>query len=370
MLEQKFQKFMTNNYHFQQDDPQLKRVLMMNAILSLGIIIAFLFSGIAAYNKIYPVMVSNFIASLICALALYDFHRRHEIVFTAVVMILTEVGIITALVWFIGSAEYDLIWIIIVPPSAYFLLGRKGGRIFTVGIALLVLFYIILNYMDWLEQGYTFVSVLNLGFAYLVMTLIISYYERTVVEAFGHLEEKNNELASLSVTDKLTGAYNRIKLDEILCLEIENYQKTKRPFSVIIGDLDKFKEINDRLGHLAGDQVLKKTAEIMGVTIRENDICGRWGGEEFMIICPNTRLEGAAVLAEKLRHRIEMSEQGFPVTISIGVAQIRDEDTFESLVKRADDALYRGKSSGRNRVEYDKSAGVFGQGTVLEFEGL
>jgi len=173
-------------------------------------------------------------------------------------------------------------------------------------------------------------------------------------ETMKNLESKNHELATLSITDSLTGAYNRIKLDEMLFSEIINYRKTGKIFSIMICDIDYFKQINDNFGHLFGDTILKEITQLMHQTIRETDICGRWGGEEFMIICLNTPLNGAVFLAEKLRTAIEAFSRHTPhqVTMSFGVAEFSSTDTIETLIKRADDALYLAKEQGRNRVEH------------------
>lgn len=345
---------MSNNFYFKPDDPQFRRVLMINVALPIAIAIAFVFSWVAYTIQLYPVMISNFIAGVAAVVTLIDFHRRHSILFAAVVMMVLETVILIVLIWFVGFGDYVLVWIVIIPITSYFLLGRTGGRVFTIGVTIIVLLFILFRYPLWTTQGYSFVGVLNLGCAYLALVLMVSYYELTMQEALNNLKQKNHELARLSVTDKLTGAYNRIKLDAFLGSEIDHYRKTGKPFSIMIGDLDYFKLINDRLGHLVGDQVLKEIARIMVETIRETDICGRWGGEEFMIISPNTSLEGAVFLGEKLRRSIELYfiVRDHPVTMSFGVAEFCPEDTVETLIKRADDALYRAKELGRNRVEY------------------
>ncbi|MGE4267366.1 MAG: PAS domain S-box protein [Deferribacterales bacterium] len=156
----------------------------------------------------------------------------------------------------------------------------------------------------------------------------------------------------LSVTDKLTGIYNRIRLDEVLSAEYVRFKRYGQIYSLIMFDIDFFKKVNDTYGHLVGDEVLKSLANLIKSSIRESDVFGRWGGEEFLIVCSGTDVEGAYNLASKLRRKVELFE--FPsvdrVTCSFGVAQIDDAGT-DNMVKRADDALYRAKLDGRNRVE-------------------
>jgi diguanylate cyclase (GGDEF)-like protein len=141
-------------------------------------------------------------------------------------------------------------------------------------------------------------------------------------------------------------------LFELLGLEIENAKRYGRPLSLLILDLDHFKQVNDTFGHDAGDAVLKTTTNIVSSVLRRIDIFARYGGEEFIIALPETTLAGAAALAEKIRSAVE--QHLFPaagrITISIGAAEFAGNET-DALVKRADEALYAAKRNGRNRVE-------------------
>ncbi|WP_373481845.1 GGDEF domain-containing protein [Acetobacterium sp.] len=353
MFREKLAKFLTNNHRFTSEDPQFRQVLMLNCILLISIFILAVFSLVAYRIALYPVMISNSIGGVVAILALYDFHQRHFLHFTSVLMVLIEMLILLVLFWFVGLAHYVLVWIVVIPITAYFLLGRIGGRIFTISFSLIVLSFILLRYSIWEIQGFSIVGMLNLGFAYLALILTVSYYELTMQEVLENLERKNKELAVLSVTDRLTGAYNRIKLDEILFSEIVNYRRTGKVFSILICDIDFFKQINDNFGHLFGDMILKEITQLMRQIIGESDICGRWGGEEFMIICLKTPLNEAVNLAEKLRLGIEdySRNSSHRVTMSFGVTEFIPSDTIETLIKRSDDALYLAKQRGRNRVE-------------------
>ncbi|MDY7537865.1 GGDEF domain-containing protein [Undibacterium sp. 5I1] len=167
------------------------------------------------------------------------------------------------------------------------------------------------------------------------------------------LLEKNQLLEQLAVKDRLTGLFNRLKLDQILEDELVRSRRYASIFSVVLLDVDHFKSVNDNFGHPVGDQVLKEMSNILEQSTREVDIVGRWGGEEFMIICPDTDIEGAYKLAEKLR--LEIASHLFQIvgtkTASFGVAGSNKNDTPQSLLTRVDEALYRSKKMGRNRVE-------------------
>ena len=154
-------------------------------------------------------------------------------------------------------------------------------------------------------------------------------------------------------TDKLTGLHNRMKLDEALEGETNRAKRYGRRFSIIMLDIDNFKRVNDTYGHLMGDAVLQKVAELLKANLRRTDTVGRWGGEEFLILLPRQNELTAGLVAEKLRATIEASpfKDVGTITSSFGVTESTAEDTTETLVRRADEALYRAKRSGRNCVE-------------------
>jgi len=159
-----------------------------------------------------------------------------------------------------------------------------------------------------------------------------------------------SRLSDAARTDPLTGLLNRRGFDDLLGAELARAQRYGRPLSLVFGDLDRFKEVNDSLGHTAGDTVLKLVAERLRRETRTADLVGRYGGEEFVLLLPETDEEGALILAERLRAGIVelFAKQPEPVTISFGVATFEGADG-EDLVRNADRALYAAKLAGRNR---------------------
>lgn len=159
-------------------------------------------------------------------------------------------------------------------------------------------------------------------------------------------------IEEISQKDKLTQIFNRLKLDDELAMELEKSRRYNIPFSIILLDIDKFKSVNDTYGHQAGDSVLIQMSQILSKNIRKIDILGRWGGEEFMIICPNTTAENCKILAEHLREKIEKFtfDSVSKSTASFGVTQYKQNEDEKKLLKRCDDALYEAKNNGRNRV--------------------
>jgi diguanylate cyclase (GGDEF)-like protein len=166
------------------------------------------------------------------------------------------------------------------------------------------------------------------------------------------LRKKNEELELLSTTDSLTGLSNHRSLMKRLDDEVARFKKEKRGFSVLVGDVDHFKQYNDAFGHPAGDEVLQTIAEIMRDSTRKVDCCARYGGEEFVIVLPDTAIADALDTAEHIRARVAAKKfNGRKITLSIGVASFpEDADDAEAIIAVADEALYQAKREGRDRT--------------------
>jgi diguanylate cyclase (GGDEF)-like protein len=176
-------------------------------------------------------------------------------------------------------------------------------------------------------------------------------------------QHANAELAAAMQTieamarvDPLTGLYNRRHLMDALDLAHKRQARSRQTFSIVMVDIDHFKQINDTHGHLQGDAVLREVAQALQRTLRGCDLCARYGGEEFMLLLEQTRAEEAGVCAERVRllvqqHAFTGFDAAFSVTVSLGVAEFADGETLEQCIARADAALYRAKHGGRNRVE-------------------
>ncbi|MEM7608725.1 MAG: GGDEF domain-containing protein [Myxococcota bacterium] len=161
----------------------------------------------------------------------------------------------------------------------------------------------------------------------------------------------------MTIVDGLTGVNNKRFLMESLEKEIPRARRHQRPLALVMFDIDHFKSINDSFGHLAGDYVLKEMAQLVKSRLRPDDILGRYGGEEFAVILPETNASGGTHIAEELRqlvasHNFTFENERINVTISMGVAQLQDDWNVNDFVKQADERLYAAKRGGRNRVCY------------------
>lgn len=169
------------------------------------------------------------------------------------------------------------------------------------------------------------------------------------------LEEKNKELTRLAHYDFLTGIYNRSCFFSLASKYLDTVRRHKLPLHIISLDLDNFKKVNDTYGHAAGDKVLIEFTKIVSSHMRKSDLFGRIGGEEFIICIQNNKLDGVKILTEKIRSefeakKIEINNNQVSATVSIGIAQMKSNDTLQELIEKSDKALYKAKEEGRNQT--------------------
>jgi len=174
-----------------------------------------------------------------------------------------------------------------------------------------------------------------------------------LAEKLRKLESAAETISRIARTDELTGLHNRRSFNENLTLAFSAARRHGHPLSLISIDLDHFKNVNDTFGHDVGDLVLKEFSVLLQEIVRIEDIASRWGGEEFIVLLPNTPSEAAAIMAERIRHTLEQqssSASPLALTASFGVTQLNAEDDRDELIRRVDKALYTAKRNGRNRV--------------------
>lgn len=190
----------------------------------------------------------------------------------------------------------------------------------------------------------------NIVGSLMLLGFLSNFYMSTVSQA-------EEQLRAMAATDMLTGLSNRRRILEIAEYELSRNRRAGNSMSVILCDIDHFKRVNDSFGHETGDRVLVEIAAALRKEIRAQDSIARWGGEEFLVLLPDTGLETAAIIADRLRlavaaTRVELPNQQLAVTMTFGVSEwLRDEPTIDLSIARADKALYQGKRSGRNRTE-------------------
>ena len=201
---------------------------------------------------------------------------------------------------------------------------------------------------DQMAQSLTMVTAVVLLAIYLVLAFLI----RRIDVQERRILTQNTDLERLSMTDMLTGILNRYGLRQRSDEVMNRADRFGHPLSLLLLDLDLFKQINDQHGHSVGDEVLKRFSDTIHANLRGSDIFGRWGGEEFLVIAPHLGLQDAMKMAEKLRQAIENTpfDGGIRLTTSIGVSEYQSGETIAALLDRADRALYVAKAAGRNRT--------------------
>ncbi len=195
---------------------------------------------------------------------------------------------------------------------------------------------------------------------------LLRRFNKTVVISDSYqfqLHDLNMRLELMVRTDIMTGLANRMEMLNQLAIEQKRSERHGKVFSLLLGDLDFFKQINDTFGHLAGDRVLRQVAARLRELLRSEDVCARWGGEEFMILLPETPLEQALVVANKLSTairelQIPWEDHTLSITISFGVGQFELGSSIDTFIQHVDNALYQAKRLGRNRVEQSAVGGV------------
>lgn len=209
--------------------------------------------------------------------------------------------------------------------------------------------------LAWLPQE--LVSARDLGddLAVLVSSHEVTDLNERLQSEREALARANDHLHELATTDSLTGAMNRYRIEHLVQVFLANAERYGHSFSLVLFDIDHFKEVNDTYGHDEGDRVLKTLVNSLESCLREGDQLGRWGGEEFLVLVPNTELAGAVEFAERLRAQVAATDFGLrdPVTASLGVTEWRKGDSLKALLVRADSAMYQAKKTGRNRVITD-----------------
>ncbi len=249
------------------------------------------------------------------------------------------------------------LWLYLIDIYAFYVLSARSARWFT-GVSWSLIW--LAGLPAALAPATTFADVAAFlqfqggGLVAIVLASALAAWRTALGEAQVRMQEAERE----SLTDLLTGQANRRATELAVRREIARSRRSGSPFALILFDIDGFKVLNDVHGHGAGDAVLMELAAVVRDTLRTEDELGRWGGEEFLVVAPNTGADEALGLAERLRAVLELHAWDVrPVTASFGVTAYRRGDVLERLVERADDALYRAKARGRNCCELEPPGG-------------
>jgi diguanylate cyclase (GGDEF)-like protein len=259
--------------------------------------------------------------------------------------------------WIIGSGFFlsDIESILAKEEiSMYETYNLRSKYIFYFVIFIIVLSLIISYYISQIIKN-SFLRYHNrINDKTMQLTELNELLEQKVINRTAELNELKDNYKKLATTDSLTSMHNRYSIMNIISSEINRSNRYKVPLSIIMYDIDFFKNVNDNYGHDVGDSVLSSLSKLVMSDARDIDIFGRYGGEEFLIILPNTTLENAKEYAERLRKKVEKYsfELVGKITISMGVVEIEDNENIDKIFKRVDDLLYVSKNNGRNTISF------------------
>lgn len=233
--------------------------------------------------------------------------------------------------------------------SVFLPMSTVKGDLYVVGAD------IDISYVDALLNQNILKTLLEfLLFAFGILSIVLTYISilKHKQKEYQRVHQLYIDYSKRSITDPLTQLYNRYQLDQELHIQYKNYQEYGKSFALLMIDLDNFKTINDRYGHPIGDEVLKHVSKVLKDSSRSTDTVGRWGGEEFMIIYPNSDLENGFHFAEKVRFLIESLDhtKAYGMTISVGVGVPHQTANLQQFLQIVDEALYKAKQTGRNKT--------------------
>lgn len=295
----------------------------------------------------------GFFASLFVLLYL----RKNET--TEVVDWMLGMGLVTfcSITTILGRTEISIfLWAFMLPIACFSVMGKKKGMAVTIIYFFLNLLLMTAPEHIMRSKPYVSFVVIRFSIVYIILAFIIYYYESSQQMLINYIQYEKEEFAKASKQDPLTGLYNRREMWSRMEIEKERQLRMSKPFTVIIGDIDNFKNVNDTFGHDTGDYVLITLAKIMKDMVRGIDFTARWGGEEFLIMLVETNLDDGQNVAERIRRKIESTKFEYkdltiPITMTFGLSVYKGaSDNIEDCIKRADQALYRGKYQGKNKV--------------------
>ena len=326
------------------------KIFYIKTVLKIYIVLMTFFS---IYNFLYGANSLGFIELVSFVLSIYLLKNVQKDVYKSAIYILLIISFTIAFA--LTQADYannDLLWSVIVPVNAFYLLKKKDAFM----ISGLFFLYLVYHIMSISVAGVTMIVQVNVIGSYSIVVMVSYLHKRSRDKSIKLNEKLINSLNKLSSTDKLTNLYNRFKIDNIMEHELQRARRYHTALSLAIIDIDHFKYVNDTHGHQAGDTVLKEFSNLLLLHTRKSDHLGRWGGEEFLLLLPNTNLEDAVQMSKYLKDVVQKTKFSFEFsnTCSIGVATFHDGDTVSKFIEKADKALYEAKSSGRNLVVSEK----------------
>jgi diguanylate cyclase (GGDEF)-like protein len=343
--------FITSNYKT-DEHLLLRRLILINTFLLAGL---FAFTALFIVNTFIKedsfVAILDGIGIIVFLLTFIDLRLNKNENRTIFIATFSLSILMFILVLINHNKNFGLIWTIFVPILSITLYGHKKGAYISLAYYSIIFILAIYGLETWDSDDWNSVSLIR----FMVSSLVLLFVMFITEYSFVKMQRSLNELILI---DPLTKLFNRRKIDEVINNSLKSLQRNNFPLSLVILDIDNFKSINDTYGHLIGDEVLKTISKILKDTFRDVDSVGRWGGEEFIIILPETSLDNAKVSLERLRNTI--NNYNFDtvghISCSYGLCTVKESIlSQEEFIKYADDALYEAKKSGKDCIVIAKN---------------
>ena len=339
---------------------ELRKEMVVRIFLYVAAFVLIVFGAInVTFYQKYLVGGIDFLAFFGILLALKSIKQQKTLKKARIISSINLFVFFLMYIIFNQNNDFGLIWSIFLPIFLIPINGHKKGLILSLIFYTIAIFFAYNGIGEWQGGEWNFHSFIRFSGASLVLVYVTYINELSIYKNNLLLQEKEKKeqkyvkkLQDIATNDHLTGVYNRRYISELSSKEIKEANRYKKDLSLAILDIDYFKKINDTYGHNIGDLVLKKFSKIICKSIRDSDLFGRWGGEEFLIVFTNTSIEKAYKKCLMIKELIENEkfETVNKVTCSIGLASINKDDKLDKIVDRADKALYEAKESGRNKV--------------------
>jgi len=341
---------LTSNEHYWS-------LFVIGARLAIVVHVLFIPMFYAIGSTLLAVFNVGSVILFIFCLALLKRKHYSPVIFLAWLEITGHALLATRAVGWDGGFHYYLLVII---PLIFASVAKETGR----KIILMGLVSIIYILMDNFLRNITPLTLVNDDIISLIRyaNIIITFSFLGYVAYFyiNTADKAENRLFRLATTDPLTGLFNRRHQVDVIEYERKQFKRSGKTFSFILADIDDFKAINDIHGHDAGDRILINISKLLLRTLREQDSTARWGGEEYLILLPNTPLDQAVEIAERIKQAITSDNinnngNNISLTITMGISEYRNGESIDACIMRADEALYRGKKNGKDRIEIEQS---------------
>lgn len=343
------------------DQEAMRKVFILNLFSLVGAAVTGILGVNAMLHSNYPLTFSL----LLACLCFYGGHfyvkktQKHNA--PAIGLLIALSSLMLYLIYSGGVENTGPLWIYIIPPVALFLGGLSFGlfNIFLfIIIAAVLMFY---NSGALLATEYSTSFKLRLIYSFLTVTFLSYCYEYSRKLSLNNIKELSEKFERMAKHDSLTGLSNRRDMMEKIQTEYARVSRSHNTTSLLLCDIDHFKQVNDSYGHEAGDIILTQLSKHFKKMIRQQDVVSRWGGEEFLFLLPDANLKSAEAAAENIRQKVaeiqfEIGDTSTQITLSIGVATLSEHCSITDSIGKADKYLYKAKQNGRNQICSSNSA--------------